>query len=251
MLLPGFVNVHSHLENSVFRGLYDDCSFDQWLLRFIVAKQKLDTAAFRSSALLGAMECVGSGITSLGEIMVDGGVSLSAMRDLGMRGVGFLEVLGMDDTKIPAIMDGLRERLGTLGAQATPLVTLGVSPHAPYTVSGSLYRALAEYCAEHRLKLSTHVAESKSEVTFVRNGAGVLAHDFRELVGWDDLMWMPTGSSPVKYLEQWGVYTADVLAAALCAGDAGRYRGTQEVRPGHRPLSQVQRQTRLRHRADW
>jgi len=31
-------------------------------------------------------------------------------------------------------------------------------------------------------------------------------------VGWDDLMWMPTGSSPVQYLQQWGVFSADVLA---------------------------------------
>lgn len=212
VLLPGFVNVHSHLEYSVFRGMFDDSSFDQWLLRFIVAKRKMGRAEYRDSAMLGAMECVGSGITSLGEILVDGEASLAAIKALGMRGAAFLEVVGMDDTKIPAIMGRVDERMDRLQAEASSLVAPGVSPHAPYTVSGSLYRALSEYCIERRLKLSTHVAESKSEVTFVRNGAGVLAHDFRELVGWDDLMWMPTGSSPVKYLEQWGVYSADVLA---------------------------------------
>jgi 5-methylthioadenosine/S-adenosylhomocysteine deaminase len=58
----------------------------------------------------------------------------------------------------------------------------------------------------------SHIAESPAEVTFIRNGAGVLAHDFRELAGWEQLMWMPSGTSVVKYLEHWGAFDADVIA---------------------------------------
>ena len=64
---------------------------------------------------------------------------------------------------------------------------------------------------ERKLKVAIHMAESEEEVTFIRNGAGVLAHDFREQVGWEHIMWMPTGTSPIKYLEQWDALDPDVI----------------------------------------
>ncbi len=118
----------------------------------------------------------------------------------------------MDDANIPSVLRNLDQRMERFRSIAGPLTRLGVSPHAPYTVSGALYRALMAYSMGAGVKMATHVAESKAEATFVRNGAGVLAHDFRELVGWDEVPWMPTGTSPVKYLEQWGALNSNLLA---------------------------------------
>jgi len=212
ILLPGFVNAHVHLEYSAFRGLFDDCDFGDWMMRFLVAKRKLDSADYAASALLGAMECVGSGITCIGDTVFDGEATVNAIDALGLRGYAFVEAFGMNDAKIGHTLAFVADRIETLRNVVGPLVTVGLSPHAPYTVSGPLFRALTAYALREGLKVATHVAESHAEVIFVRNGAGVLAHDFRELVGWDDLMWMPTGTTPVKYLEQWDALDADLVA---------------------------------------
>ena len=62
------------------------------------------------------------------------------------------------------------------------------------------------------MKVASHVAESREELTFVRSGSGKFAHDFREKVGWERMLVQPYGVSPVKYLQQWGVFDEDFLA---------------------------------------
>jgi cytosine/adenosine deaminase-related metal-dependent hydrolase len=212
ILMPGFVNAHVHLELSVFRGLFDDCNFGDWMLHFLAARRRVAKEDYLASAMLGAMECAGSGISTIGDTVTDPTATVRAAQAFGLRTYAFLEVFGMDDSVLPRTMAAFEERLGRLRAAAGALTQVGISPHAPYTVSGSLYRALTAYALRERLKVMSHVAESQAEVTFVRNGAGVLAHDFREAVGWDHLMWSPTGTSPVKYLEQWDAFDADVVA---------------------------------------
>ena len=212
ILLPGFVNAHVHLDYSVFRGLFDDCDFGDWMLRFMVAKRRLDSSDYAASALLGAMECAGSGITSIADTVFDGEATMWAANRFGLRAFTFVEAFGMDDAKIDRVVKHAAERIERLKELAGPLAKVGLSPHAPYTVSGRLYRALAEYAREHGYKVATHLAESQAEVTFIRDGSGVLAHDFRELVGWDDLQLTPTGTSPIKYLGQWDALDENVIA---------------------------------------
>lgn len=211
VLLPGFVNAHVHLEYSVYRGLFDDCNFGDWMLRFSVSKRRLGPEEYRASALLGAMECAGSGITTIGDTVFDGEATVRAAEAFGLRTYAFVEVFGMDDARIDRSVELVDERINHLRRTAGPLVKVGLSPHAPYTVSGQLYRTLTAYALDRGLKVAIHVAESEEEVTFIRNGAGVLAHDFRELVGWEHIMWMPTGTSPIKYLEQWDALDSDVI----------------------------------------
>ncbi len=212
ILLPGFVNTHVHLDYSVFRGLFDDCDFGDWMLRFMVAKRRLESTDYAASALLGASECVSSGITSIGDTIFDGEATMRAANRFGLRIHAFVEAFGMDDTKISRVLGQTADRVTRAREIAGPLARVGVSPHAPYTVSGPLYRALTEFAKAEHLKIATHVAESRAEVTFVRNGSGVLAHDFREMVGWDDITVNPTGASPIKYLEQWDAFEGDVIA---------------------------------------
>jgi 5-methylthioadenosine/S-adenosylhomocysteine deaminase len=99
IILPGFVNCHSHIEYSVFRGLIDNKNFGQWLLDFIDYRDLLDQQDIEASALLGASDVVASGITTLADGMYSG-ASLDAIRGAGLRARVYQEAFGLDDHQL-------------------------------------------------------------------------------------------------------------------------------------------------------
>lgn len=212
ILLPGFVNCHSHIEYAVFRGLLDNRNFGPWILAFIDYRRQLESDDFITSAMMGASECAASGITTLADATYTG-ASLKAISRAGLRARIYQEAFGIDDHRLAETMDGLTAALDELQGHQDSLIEAGVFPHAPYTVSAALYRAVAELTRERGLKMATHLAESREESKYIRSGSGVLALDLREKVGWDHVSREPFGVSPVKYLQQWDVYGPDFLAA--------------------------------------
>jgi len=211
ILMPGFVNAHCHLEYTTFRGLLDDEEFGDWIIQLVDAKAALSEEEYGQSALLGAAECVSSGITTIADTSYSG-ASLAAAARAGLRGRLYLEVFGIDDTRLDETLADLVRRLDALRSQAPPQIEIGIAPHATYTVSSHLYRAIAAYARERGLWVASHVAESQEEQTYIRSGSGKFAHDFREKVGWERMLVQPYGVSPIKYLQQWGVFDERFLA---------------------------------------
>ena len=93
------------------------------------------------------------------------------------------------------------------GATKTTTLLAGVSPHAPYTVSAKLFRALNDYAQHEGLRLTTHIAESKEEGLFVRHGTGPFAENHRKR-GIDVT---PAGCSPLAYLDRLGLVRPEML----------------------------------------
>lgn len=214
ILLPGFVNCHSHLEYAAFRGMIDNKGFGPWLLEFLDLKQKVGGSDYAASARLGAAECITSGITTVADSMYSG-ESLDVIMAAGLRARAYQEVFGIDDAVLSRTLAQLTERLDELEEkmrQSAALVEAGVFPHATYTVSAGLYRGIAEMARERGMKIATHLAESSEESVYIRSGTGVLAFDFREKVGWDHLSRQPFGATPVKYLQQWNVFGPEFMA---------------------------------------
>jgi cytosine/adenosine deaminase-related metal-dependent hydrolase len=211
IIMPGFVNCHSHLEYTTFRGVLDDEEFGDWIIRLVDVKAALTPDEYYQSALLGALECVASGITTIADTTYSG-VSLSAAGQAGLRGRVYLEVFGIDDSRLDDTLADLRRRVQAAQAAAPPQIEVGISPHATYTVSSRLFQAIARLAAELGVKVASHVAESREELTYIRSGSGKFAHDFREKVGWERMLIQPYGVSPIKYLQQWGVLNPDFLA---------------------------------------
>ena len=91
-LLPGLVNVHSHLELTLLRGYLENLGFWDWIRRLTRTKYELLTREdLGVSALAGACEAIRSGVTTLGDAM-DLGVSLDALSASGLRGVLYQEI---------------------------------------------------------------------------------------------------------------------------------------------------------------
>ena len=211
VVMPGFVNCHSHLEYTIFRGILDDAQFADWILQLVDVKASLTREEYVVSARLGAAECAASGITTIADTSY-GGASMAAAGEAGLRGRIYLEVFGIDDARISATLAAVERRLAEAREAAPPGFDVGLMPHAPYTVSSRLFKTLAALSRDRGISMASHVAESRDELTYVRSGSGKFAHDFREKLGWERMLVQPYGVSPIKYLQQWDVFGPDFLA---------------------------------------
>ncbi len=211
IVMPGFVNCHSHLEYTTFRGILDDSEFGDWILQLVDVKASLTPEEYLHSARLGAAETVSSGITTVADTTYTG-ASIKAAGEAGLRGRVYLEVFGIDDARIHDTMDALDARLDAARVAAPAGMSVGVMAHAPYTVSARLFQAIGERSRSEGLEVASHVAESRHELTYVRAGSGKFAHDFREKLGWERMLVQPYGVSPIKYLQQWDAFNEHFLA---------------------------------------
>src|SRR4051794_30373380 len=113
-------------------------------------------------ARLGALESLASGITTTADYSFSGAAA-SAAADVGLRAIVYLEVFASDPADAERQFAATRAR-----THETPLVRLGISPHAPYTCSVDVYR----WCLSLGLPVGTHLAESENENEWLLHGTG-------------------------------------------------------------------------------
>jgi 5-methylthioadenosine/S-adenosylhomocysteine deaminase len=197
-LLPGLVNVHTHLELTVMRGFLEDLTFRSWITRLTRARRAvLSPAALVDSARAGIAEGLLAGVTTYADTN-DSGAPFRAMRDMGVRGIAFQEVFGPDPAQCAESLAMLRGKIDAIRPDETALVRVGASPHAPYSVSDALFEATAAYARHERLPVAVHIAESEDESRFVQHAVGLWAEDHRG-------RGIPTvvrGASPIRMLER-------------------------------------------------
>jgi 5-methylthioadenosine/S-adenosylhomocysteine deaminase len=197
VIMPGFVNAHSHLEYATYAGFGDGLPFPPWIGLHVARKKALDLADMLEIARAGAAECLGSGVTTVGDCSFSGAAAL-ACAELGLRAIVYLEVFGEDAGALDGFQ-ALRERVtGALSER----VVLGISPHAPYTCTVELYRA----CAALGLPLATHLSESDAELEYLRTGHGPWESIAEYLVP-------PLGGAAIPALAEAGVLGPGVVAA--------------------------------------
>jgi 5-methylthioadenosine/S-adenosylhomocysteine deaminase len=215
VLMPGLVNAHSHLELTGLRGFLEGLDFREWLRTLtVVRRDLLRDGDLLDAARLGIVEALRHGITTLADC-TDSAMPILAMRELGVRGIGYVEVFGPDPAQGADALARLRQRVDALRADDTPLVRTGVSPHAPYTVSAPLFRATAAYARDAQLPMAVHVAESVAETAFVRDGTGPFAERLRDR----GIRVAPQARSPIALLDETGVLAARPLLIHVIHAD--------------------------------
>jgi cytosine/adenosine deaminase-related metal-dependent hydrolase len=206
-LLPGLVNAHTHLELTAMRGMLEGLGFPQWIGRMRESRDWLfsgDTAL--DSARLGAIEALRAGITTVADTTPTGSVAY-ALAEAGMRGIVFQETFGPDPARCDAMMDELRGRVAGLRRLKSPLLSIGVSPHAPYTVSDELYEAVTRYARDENLPIAAHIAESAAESELVSAGSG----EFADVLRRRGIAVEPRARTPIELLHTLGVLGRDTL----------------------------------------
>jgi cytosine/adenosine deaminase-related metal-dependent hydrolase len=204
VILPGFVNAHTHLEYEVYAGFGDGLRFADWIGLHVQRKARIGLEDMEAIARLGALECLRSGTTTVGDCSFSGAAA-TACADLGLRATIYLEVFGADETPIRERFEPMRERLAGLPSET---VRIGISPHAPYTCTIDLYRA----CADLGIPVATHLAESTAETEFLRHGTGAWESFAEMLVP-------PPGTTGIRALAEAGLLDSNVIAAHCVVAD--------------------------------
>src|SRR5829696_3284308 len=237
-LLPGFVNCHTHLELTAMRGFLEpeEGDFFAWLRKVTVSRnERMGADDLYVSAAWGAVEAARAGVTCVGDASDSGATTMRALRDAGLRGVVYQEAFGPDAGEAAARFDRAREKIGRLRSGETALVTLGLSPHSPYTVAPTLLKMLARYAVEERLPLMIHAAESEAEQALMLEGGGIFAAAYA-LRGFT---FDSTRTTTVRHLADTGVLDTRPLLAHCVRVDEGDVRLMKEHGAGvaHCPKS--------------
>ena len=201
VLLPGLVNAHTHLELTGLDDRISEPTFPGWIRRLIDLKASRSPQQFLDAARQGLRDCYAAGVTTIADTG-DSGAVIEVLSEFGGSGIAYVEVFGPDPAESEARFTAFRQRVSDLTRFSSHRVTLGVSPHAPYSVSGSLYAAVAAWAKRNAIPIAVHIAESRAEAQLLTQAAGPFAESWR-----DRGIPLPPlpGRSPLEWLEQHGV----------------------------------------------
>ena len=195
LVLPGFINGHTHVPMTLFRGLHDDVTLDDWLHKYIFpAEAKNVTEDFvRWGTRLAAAEQIRSGVTTFADMYYFEDAIAEETKAAGMRGVlgeTFIDFPAPDNKSNAAMLEYTEKFLKRW--QGDPLIHAAPAPHSIYTCSAKTLQDSAALARKYHAPILIHVAEMKKEL--------------------DDSL-AQNHATPVAYLEKLGILGPDVLAA--------------------------------------
>jgi cytosine/adenosine deaminase-related metal-dependent hydrolase len=235
VILPGLINTHTHLELTGFDGQVSEREFTAWIRRLRAVKATRSPAEYLDAARRGLAACYAAGVTTVADTG-DSGAVIQALAEAGGSGVAYQEVFGPHPSQAAESLTGLQLRVKELCGFAGDRVRIGVSPHAPYTVSGQLFRSVSEWARSEQLPLAVHAAESPAESEFLLRGAGPFAEAWcaRGIP-----LPAPGGRTPIRWLAEHGVLSERTLcihAVQLDQDDVDRLADSGAA-VAHCPLS--------------
>jgi len=224
ILLPAFINAHTHLDLSHLEGKTEKGgSFAGWMLAVAKARA-LMLVIEKRSVRQGIGKVVAGGAATVGDVSVSGKSALLLARR-GLTGsTVYCETVGLEPADAKRKADRLRSTIE--GIRSKTGIRPGIAPHAPYSVSPELFEKCFALADEFDLPLAVHAAESETEVELLVRGRGEL----HGLMSRHNLLppgWTAPGKRPIHYLDALGVlehrpllihcYQADASEADLIA----------------------------------
>ena len=199
ILLPGFVNGHTHLELGWTQSeIGAFTGFTGWLQQLIVSKgAPVLEETIAASVSEGVKNLVSSGVTTVGEISSYGGLDKPILEESGLRTVLFRE-----------ITDSTEHRADFNFGPGDGLVEERPFPHAPYSCSPRLLRKVFRAHHKDGVPFGIHLAESPDEVEFVRCCANEIEGKIFPLIGKESFE-RPEAESPYGYFSKMGLSEGD------------------------------------------
>ncbi len=208
-LLPALVNAHTHLELSFLRGrIPPSTSFPAWVRTLLQVRgpaAAADPSAVERDAIAAIAEARASGTGIVGDV-ANTSVTVPWLAEAGLSTRVFFEMLGFSVPDATERVQAARTTIEAARGATAPndRISVGLAPHAPYSVSPALFGALRADLQSHPEDRSTvHLAESPEEVEFLQSGTGPFRALLDDLGAWNPA-WHPPGRSPARYLEALG-----------------------------------------------
>lgn len=165
ILTPGLVNPHAHLELGCYAGRLKPAPFWKWILQLVRLRSQPGRLQREQQAVAdGAWQSLRAGVSCVGDISRRNR-AWSALKPLPIRKVCFAELLSLAEHP-PRDPDELRDAVQSVVEDER--LTVGVSPHAPYSVPADQIRAAIALADELRRPWTMHLAETPQEVAFLR-----------------------------------------------------------------------------------
>jgi aminodeoxyfutalosine deaminase len=206
VILPGLVNAHTHLELSWMRNQVPPArSMPQWVERLMALRRTVGHEP--SEPIADAIrESRAAGTVLFGDV-TNTLASYEPLASSGMSAAVFRELLGFNVADPDGTVKGAQAQLEKLRPVAR--LRSSVVPHAPYSVSPALLRAIAD--ASKDALVSIHLGESPEELDFLESGGGAWRSLLTSLGVWTD-QWRPPRRGPVDYVASHGLLNQRLLA---------------------------------------
>ena len=204
LLIPGLINCHTHISMTLFRGIADDIPLITWLEEHIwPLEAKLTDEDVYQGALLGSIESVLSGTTTINSMYWHPSFEAKAISDIGLRGlIGAPLITGI--TTLDDAIDIVEKHHDT----SDELIRTTLALHSPYTVSIEDFKLAQNYVKDYNQKnekpplmIHTHLAESETEMEDSREFNKKHNQDY------------PDVETPVELLNSIGVLDENLIAA--------------------------------------
>ena len=185
ILLPGFVNTHTHLSMALFRGLADDLSLDEWLNDNIWPMEaNLNEYYCYIGALLGAVELIKSGTTTFSDMYFYMEDVAKAVEESGIRAVLSYGMIDFgDEEKRKAEIEKNMNLFKNCHNTADGRIKVFFGPHSPYTASEELLKEVRKLADENNIKIHIHVSETHKEIDDVSAEKGLRPFEYLDSIG--------------------------------------------------------------------
>src|SRR6266849_721645 len=195
LVLPGFINGHTHVPMTLFRGIHDDVTLNDWLYKYIFPAEakNVNEEFVRWGTRLAAAEQIRGGVTTFADMYYFEDAIAEETKTAGMRGVlgeTILDFPAPDNKNNAAMLEYTEKFLKRW--QGDALIHAAVAPHSIYTCSKKTIQDAAVLARKYSAPILIHVAEMKKELDDSR---------------------AQNGTTPVQYLDKLGILGPDVLAA--------------------------------------
>ena len=185
ILLPGFVNTHTHLSMVLFRGLADDLNLDDWLNNNIWPMEaNLNGYYCYIGALLGAVEMIKSGTTTFSDMYFYMEDVAKAVEESGIRAVLSYGMIDFgDEEKRKSEIEENMNLFKNCHNTADGRIKVFFGPHSPYTASEELLKEVRKLADENNIKIHIHVSETQKEIDDVSAEKGLRPFEYLDSIG--------------------------------------------------------------------